>query len=106
MQQVGDFFTDFHLNHINSVCVCVCVCVLVTQLCLTLYNPVDCSPPGFSVNGIPQARMLEWVATSSSRGPSPPGDRNCGSYISCIGRWIFLPLVPPGKSILIIDNIY
>ena len=38
------------------------VCVLATQLCLILWNPMDCSPPGSSVHGIPQARTLEWVA--------------------------------------------
>ena len=37
-------------------------CVLVAQLCLTLCNPMDCSPPGFSVHGILQARVLKWVA--------------------------------------------
>jgi len=36
----------------------------------TLCDPTDCSPPGFSVHGISQARILEWVAISSSRGPS------------------------------------
>ena len=39
-------------THIHTyLCVCVCVCVLVTQLCLTLCDPMDCSPPGFSVHG-------------------------------------------------------
>ena len=42
--------------------------VLVTQLCLTLCDPMDCSPPGSSVRGILQAAILEWVAISSSRG--------------------------------------
>ena len=42
----------------------------VTQLCLTLCNPMDCSPPGSSVHGIFQARVLEWVAISFSRGSS------------------------------------
>ena len=37
-------------------------------LCLTLCNPVDCSPPASSVRGILQARILEWVAMSSFRG--------------------------------------
>ena len=41
--------------------------VFFTQSCLTLCNPVDCSPPVFSVCGILQARILEWVATSFSR---------------------------------------
>ena len=45
----------------------MCVCS-VTQLCPTLCNPMDCSPPGFSVHGILQARILEWVAMPSSRG--------------------------------------
>ena len=45
----------------------------VAQSCLTLYDPVDCSPPGSSVHGILQARILEWVAVSSSRGSSRPG---------------------------------
>ena len=39
----------------------------VAQLCPTLCNPVDCSPPGSSVHGILQARILEWVAISFSR---------------------------------------
>ena len=42
--------------------------VLVTQSCPTLCNPMNCSPPGFSVHGISQARILEWVAIPS------PGD--------------------------------
>ena len=46
--------------------------VEVTQSCL-LCNPVDCSLPGFTVHGILQARILEWVAISSSRGSSHPG---------------------------------
>ena len=41
---------------------------LATQSCPTLHNPVDCSPSGSSVHGILQARIPEWVATSSSRG--------------------------------------
>ena len=39
----------------------------VAQLCLSLCNPVDCSPPCSSVHGIFQARVLEWVAISFSR---------------------------------------
>ena len=48
--------------------------VLVTPLCPTLCDPMDCSPPGSSDHGIPQARTLEWVAISSSRGSSQPRD--------------------------------
>ena len=47
----------------------VCECA---QLCLTLYNLMDCSPPASSVRGIFQARILEWVAVSFSRDlPNP-----------------------------------
>ena len=42
--------------------------VLVAQSCPTLCDPMDCSPPGSSVHGIFQARILEWVAISFSRG--------------------------------------
>ena len=45
--------------------------VLVTQLCPILCNPVGCSPPGSSVQGILQARILEWIAISFSRGVFP-----------------------------------
>ena len=47
---------------------------LVTQSCLTLGDPMDCCPLGSSVHGIFQARILERVAISSSRGSSPPRD--------------------------------
>ena len=47
----------------------------VTQLCLTLYDLMDCSLPGSSIHGIFQARILEWVAISFSRGSSQPRDQ-------------------------------
>ena len=61
-----------------SLCLLICkmgitttpfssVCVSVTQLCLTLCDCMDCSPPGSSVHGILQARILAWVAVSFSR---------------------------------------
>ena len=58
------------------VCVRVCVCAHAQSLqsCLSLCNPMDDSPPGSSIYGILQARILEWVAMSSSRGSSPPRD--------------------------------
>ena len=45
------------------MCVCVCVCSVI-DLCLTLCNPMNCSQPGSSVQGIFQGRILEWVAIS------------------------------------------
>ena len=44
--------------------------VLAAQLCLTLCDPVDCSPAGSSVHGILQARILDWAAIPFSRGSS------------------------------------
>ena len=44
------------------------------QSCLTLCNPMECSPPGSSVHGILQTRLVEWVAMPSSRGSSRPRD--------------------------------
>ena len=51
-----------------------CCCCLVAHSCPTLCDPMDCSPPGSSVHGISQARILEWVAISFSRGSSRPRD--------------------------------
>ena len=95
------------------VCVCVCVCAKSLQSCLTLCDPMDCSPPGSSVHGILQARILEGVAISSSRGSSQSRDRTCVSYVSCIGRQVLyhyhhlgspyispFPLEPPSPSTL------
>ena len=65
---------QFARSRETGVCwTCVRACVLassVAQLCPTLCDPLDCSPPGSSVHGIIQARMLEWVAIFSSRGSS------------------------------------
>ena len=46
----------------------------LSQSCLTLLRPMDCSPPGFSIYGISHARILEWVAISFSRGSFQPRD--------------------------------
>ena len=62
---------------------------------LTLCDPMNCSPPGCSILGILQARILEWVAISFSRGTSRPRDRTQVSRIA--GRR--LTSEPPGKRI-------
>ena len=69
---------------------------LHAQSCLTLCNPTDCSPPGFSVHGILQARILEWVAMLVPRGSSRPRD---WARDSCLPRWQAgsWPLAPLGK---------
>ena len=68
-------------------------CGLVTKSCPTLCDPLDYSPPGSSVHGIVQARVLEWVAISSSRGSSRIGDLTC---VSCLAG-VFFTTEPPGK---------
>ena len=55
---------------------------LATQSCLTLCDPVDCSPQGSSVQEILQARILEWIAISFFKGSSRPRDRTQVSYIA------------------------
>ena len=60
--------------------------VLSAQLCLIICNPTDWRPPGSSVHGIFQARIVEWVAIPSSRGSSWPRDR---TWAFCIAGWFF-----------------
>ena len=57
-------------------------CVLVARACPTLCEPVDYSLPGFPVHGILQARILEWVASSFSRGSFGLRDRSLVSHIA------------------------
>ena len=66
------------------------------QSCLILCVPMDCSPPGISVHRSLQARILAWVAMTSSRESSRPRDQNCVSYISCIDKQFFATS-PPEK---------
>ena len=68
-------------RHEGVVHVCVCVC-LVAQSCLTLCDPMDCSPPGSSVHGILQARIPEWVAIAFPRGSSGPRDQTQVSHVA------------------------
>ena len=81
--------------------------LLVTQLCPTLCDLVDCSPPGSSVHGILQARILEWVAISFSRGFSPPRDQ---TQVSCTaGRfftiWTSREALPSVSSVAILGHL-
>ena len=65
----------------------------------TLYDPMDQSPAGSSVHGILQARILEWIVISVSRGFFPTQRSNC---LPCLLHWQggSSPLAPPGKLIL------
>ena len=85
-------YSDFDICLVASIF----VCVQSLQLCPTLCNPVDCSPPGSSLHGILQARILHWVARPSSRGSSRHRDPKsicCGFCI--VGG--FFTVEPLGK---------
>ena len=76
-------FHDFHSNSFSFTPFSpYAICVLGAQSCPTLCNPRHCSPPGSSVHGILQARVLEWVAIPFSRGSSWPRNRTWVSYIA------------------------
>ena len=79
-------------SHISEKCICACS---VPQSCLTLCNPMDCSLPGCSVTGIPQARILDLVAISYSSRSSRPGIEPMAPTLT--GR--VFTTVQPGKSI-------
>ena len=79
--QTGKAEAGPHLSSLTDTC----VHAQSLQLCPVLCDPMDRSPTGSSVHGILQARILEWVAISSSKGSSQPRDRTC---VSCLGRRI------------------
>ena len=91
------FDTSFHSFIYSSMHVCVSAKSL--QSCLTLWDPMDCSPSGSSVQGILQARILEWVATPSSRGIFLTQGLN--PHLSPYLHWQAgsLPLAPLGVNI-------
>ena len=72
----------------------VCCISEVLQSCLTLCKPIDCSPPDSSICGIFQAGVLEWVASSFSRGSSQPRD---WTWVSCICRQMLYRLSHQGS---------
>ena len=77
----------------SYTCTCACMHAKSLQSCLTLGDPMNCSLPGSFVHGISQARTLEWVAISFSRGSSQPRDQ---IWVSCIVG-SFFTTEPPGK---------
>ena len=81
------FERNISCTHYSLVGICALkVKVLVTQSCLSLCTPVNCSLPGSSVHGILQARIVECVAITFSRGSSQPRDR---TQVSCILGRVF-----------------
>ena len=83
----------------DAMCVSVCVCS-APQLFLPLCNPKSCTPPGSSVHGISQARILDWVATSFFRGSSKPRNQTYVSYMA--GR--FFTTEPSGSPKISISS--
>ena len=76
--------------------------VLVTKLCPSLCDPMDCSPPGSSAHEILQARILEWVAILLSRGSSPLRNQTQGSCVA----GIFFTIWPLGKPIIFLESLF
>ena len=90
------FWNNYLCIYNKLIWISVCMHAQVLQLCPTLCNPMNCSPPGSLVHGIFQARILEWVTMPSSRGSSWPRDQTHISWISCIAGQFFA-IEPPGK---------
>ena len=79
------------MRHTYNIVHCACMRAQSVHSCLTLCDPMDCSPTGSPVHGIPQARILEWVATPFSRGSSRPRGWTCSSCSSCtVGGFLLL----------------
>ena len=85
--------THTHTYVSVSTATCVAIFILVTQSCLTLWNPRDCSPPGSSVHGFLQTRILEWVVIPLSRVSFQPRDRSQ----FCIPGKILYHLTPDSR---------
>ena len=83
------------------------VCILITQSCLIICDPMDCSPRGSSVHGIFQARVLEWVVISFCTGSSRHRNR---TRVSCIAGGFFtnwatmFPAISVNKDVTIIND--
>ena len=78
------------------MCVCCCCCCFIAKSCPTLWDAMACSSPGSTVHVISQARILEWVAISFSRGSSQPRDGTSIYGISCLAVGLFTT-EPSGK---------
>ena len=81
------FFILYHVLTYYRIYSCLPLCS-VAQSWPTLWNPTNCSLPGSSVHGILQARILEWVAISSSRWSSRPRNWTHVSFVFYTGRHI------------------
>ena len=76
-----DIFISYNIRELY-----ICACAKSLQSCLTLCDPTDCSPPGSSVHGLLQARILEWVAIPFSSRSFPFRDQ---TWLSCTADRFF-----------------
>ena len=81
----GGFFRSFWAGRLGGFLMRCISCAQPVKSCPALCNPMDGSPPGSTVHGIFQAKILEWIANSFSRGSSWPKD---WTLVSFIGKWI------------------
>ena len=88
------------------ICMCVHMCMFSHSVVSDSLWPMDYSPPGSSVHGILQGRILERVAMPSSRELSRPRDQTHVSCISCIGRWILYHLSHQGSPVCTKGAVY
>ena len=86
------YLSGAHSEESMVSCAHTHACAHVHSIVPDSCEPMDCSPPGSSVRGILQERILEWVAMPSSRGSFQPRDRICASYIPCSGRLVLYQL--------------
>ena len=87
-RQSGNFHVLASQNGEKGTLVHCCIHAKSLRLCQTLCNTMNCSSSGPSVQGILQARILQWVDISFSRGSSWFKDETHVSYVFCIGRWV------------------
>ena len=81
-------------------------CANLLQLCMTLCDAMDCSPPGSCVDGALQARILQWLVMPNSREPSRPRDQTHVSYVSWTGTWILSHQPSLGSPIIALVQYY
>ena len=81
-------YERYHLTLLICKMKTVLCCAKLLWSCQILCESMDCNPPGSSVHGILQARILEWIATPSSRGSSWPRNGTWVPYVSSIGRQV------------------
>ena len=92
-------------NRVSKLTICLSLCLLACALSPTLFDPMDCRPPGSSVHGIFQAGILKWVAISYFRGSSWPRDQtqvSCEFITESPGSWS--PLVFTVFVILLLSS--